>query len=135
MTRWSSIGAEHIDVEAYGRGEDPKEEPSPDSKPKEENKLKEEQRPAKRRKNLDEGGSCIGGLTEAINKLRNTVDKAEAYKGIYRAVMDVPGFSRDQLMCALDHFMERKGAALVFMDMSESDRQLWLKRLLAKHYN
>jgi hypothetical protein len=64
-----------------------------------------------------------------------TVNKGEACKGIYRAVMDVLGFTRAQLMCALDHFMERKGAALVFMDMSESDRQLWVNMFLAKHYN
>ena len=111
-----------VDVKAYERGEEQMERPGFD-------KEKEDQvtpkRTPKRMRNNEEGGSSSGGLADAITGLSNSV--AEGCKGINRAVMDVPGFSRYELMCALDHFMERKAAALVFLAMTESDRQLWIK--------
>jgi hypothetical protein len=33
---------------------------------------------------------------------------------------------KDELMCALYYVMDRKGQALVFMDMCESDKELYM---------
>ena len=61
--------------------------------------MKQDVRTLKRKRN-QEGGSSNGGLPYAINGPGVTVAEAEACKGIYHAVMDVPGFSRDELMCS-----------------------------------
>ncbi|AQK73725.1 10A19I.15 [Zea mays] len=60
---------------------------------------------------------------------------AEAAPGIYNAVINYPGFSREALMYALNHMMEHKATSPVFLDMTPDDRDLWLKTFLAKHYH
>ena len=49
----------------------------------------------------------------------NYCGKTKTYKCIYHAIMDVLVITTDELVCALDYFMDRKGQALVFMNMCE----------------
>uniref|UniRef100_A0A804RB80 Uncharacterized protein n=3 Tax=Zea mays TaxID=4577 RepID=A0A804RB80_MAIZE len=86
----------------------------------------------------DEDVAVFNGMKEAVSDVAVAVREsihAEAAPGIYNAVINCPGFSREALMYALNHMMEHKATSLVFLDMTPDDRDLWLKTFLAKHYH
>uniref|UniRef100_A0A804QBL5 Uncharacterized protein n=1 Tax=Zea mays TaxID=4577 RepID=A0A804QBL5_MAIZE len=86
----------------------------------------------------DEDVAVFNGMKEAVSDVAAAVREsihAEAAPGIYNAVINCPGFSREALMYALNHMMEHKATSLVFLDMTPDDRDLWLKTFLAKHYH
>ena len=86
----------------------------------------------------DEDVAVFNGMKQAISDVAAAVREsihAEAAPGIYNAVINCPGFSREALMYALNHMMEHKATSLVFLDMTPDDRDLWLKTFLAKHYH
>ncbi|XP_008646872.1 uncharacterized protein [Zea mays] len=86
----------------------------------------------------DEDVAVFNGMKQAVSDVAAAVREsihAEAAPGIYNAVINCPGFSREALMYALNHMMEHKATSLVFLDMTPDDRDLWLKTFLAKHYH
>uniref|UniRef100_A0A804LUR2 Uncharacterized protein n=1 Tax=Zea mays TaxID=4577 RepID=A0A804LUR2_MAIZE len=86
----------------------------------------------------DEDVVVFNGMKEDVSDVAAAVREsihAEAAPGIYNAVINCPGFSREALMYALNHMMEHKATSLVFLDMTPDDRDLWLKTFLAKHYH
>jgi hypothetical protein len=86
----------------------------------------------------DEDVAMFNGMKEAVSDVAAAVCESihvEAAPGIYNAIINCPGFSREALMYALNHMMEHKATSLVFLDMSPDDRDLWLKTFLAKHYH
>jgi hypothetical protein len=86
----------------------------------------------------DEDVAMFNGIKEVVSDVDAAVHEsihAEAAPGIYNAVINGPGFSRESLTYALNHMMEHKATSLVFMDMTLDDRDLWLKTFLAKHYH
>ncbi|PWZ13837.1 hypothetical protein Zm00014a_003257 [Zea mays] len=86
----------------------------------------------------DEDVDVFNGMKEVVSDVAAAVRESihvEAAPGIYNAVINCPGFSREALMYALNHMMEHKATSLVFLDMTPDDRDLWLKTFLAKHYH
>jgi hypothetical protein len=86
----------------------------------------------------DEDVDVFNGMKEVVSDVATAVREsihAEAAPGIYNAVINCPGFSREALMYALNHMMEHKATSLVFLDMTPDDRDLWLKTFLAKNYH
>ena len=57
---------------------------------------------------------------------------SEVAPGIYEAVMGCPDFARSDLMLCLNYLMDHKGPALVFVQMTPSDKDLLIKQHLAK---
>ena len=53
--------------------------------------------------------------------------------GIYKAVMDIPDFTKADQMFCLNFFMLHKGVAKGFMEMSEQDKEYWMRDHLALH--
>lgn len=85
----------------------------------------------------DEEAALAASMTQAVADvaaaMRETTH-SEAAPGIYRAVMSTPNFSKEALMFALAFLMDHKAQALVFVEMDEEDRDLWLRTYLGKHY-
>ncbi|KAJ1270414.1 hypothetical protein BS78_06G050500 [Paspalum vaginatum] len=58
----------------------------------------------------------------------------DAILGLYQAVMACPGYSREALMATLGHLTEKKAVGLMFVEMTNDGRDLWLRTYLAKNY-
>lgn len=69
------------------------------------------------------------GFTDVVKSIVH----AEACPSIYEHVMNIPGFTREQLMFELWYFVENKGPILAFVQISDEDRVMWLKQFLGKH--
>ncbi|WVZ58845.1 hypothetical protein U9M48_009071 [Paspalum notatum var. saurae] len=72
------------------------------------------------------------GLTDDIKGFSAAV--GDAIPSLYQAVMACLGFSREALMEALGHLTEKKAVGLMFVEMTNEDRALWLRTYLAKSY-
>lgn len=84
----------------------------------------------KKRKRMlsEEDQELLTGVTDAIWGLGAAVSEgnhAEAAPGIYDAVMNVPNFTRAQLMKCLNYLNLHKVAAFVFVGMKPEDQELW----------
>ncbi|KAL6650179.1 hypothetical protein ACP70R_009104 [Stipagrostis hirtigluma subsp. patula] len=91
----------------------------------------------RKRSMAEEEGCLMTGLTDAIWGFAAAVTEAahsEAAPGIYDAVMAVPGYSREALMFALGHLTENKATALVFIRMTDEDKELWMRTYLTRAY-
>ncbi|WVZ75407.1 hypothetical protein U9M48_023460 [Paspalum notatum var. saurae] len=78
----------------------------------------------------EEDQSLMTGVTDAIWGFTAAVQESthsEAAPGIYNDVMDCPNFTRTELMFCLDFLMQNKASALVFVGMTASDKELWLR--------
>ena len=74
--------------------------------------------------------ALLTGMTDAVWGLSAAISKgnhSEAAPGIYEAVMRCPDFARSDLMMCLNYLMDHKGPAMVFVQMSPSDKDLWIK--------
>jgi len=84
---------------------------------------------------IEDDASLLSGLAESVRGLGAALSEGnnnEAATRIYEAVMDVLGFSRDDLMVCLNYLMKNKASALVFIQMRIEDKALWLAHHLAK---
>ena len=66
----------------------------------------------------------VEGLSSAIK---------QGTPGIYKAVMDILDFTKADQMFCLNFFMLHKGVAKGFMEMSEQDKEYWMRDHLALH--
>jgi len=57
---------------------------------------------------------------------------SEVAPRIYEAIMGCPNFSRSDLMTCHSYLMEHKVLAMVIVEMSPSDKELWINTHLAK---
>lgn len=53
---------------------------------------------------------------------------------LYGAVMYMPGFTEEALICAFSHLVDNKAQGDAFVKMTDSHRVLWLRTWLGKHY-
>jgi hypothetical protein len=53
---------------------------------------------------------------------------------LYLAVLDMPGFTTEALICAYTYLLENKALAIGFVKMETSHRDIWLRNYLAKNY-
>jgi len=82
----------------------------------------------------DEDQELLTGVTDAIWGLGVAVSEgnhAEAAPGNYEAVMNVPNFSRHDLMKCLNYHLRHKATALVFVGMQPTDQELWCQMHLS----
>ncbi|WVZ89944.1 hypothetical protein U9M48_036289 [Paspalum notatum var. saurae] len=91
----------------------------------------------KRKRVSEEEASHMAAMTKAVEKVADalTVDvQNEIPPGLYRAVMETPGFSEEALMYALQNLLDNKALGKCYIQMSDDHRVLWLRTFLAKHY-
>ncbi|KAL6595659.1 hypothetical protein ACP70R_047999 [Stipagrostis hirtigluma subsp. patula] len=89
----------------------------------------------KRKRVSEEEGSLMSGMIDAIWGFAAAVSEtahAEAAPGVYPAVMETPGFSRQKLMKVLGFLTENKASGMVFVQMSAADRELWINEFLSE---
>jgi hypothetical protein len=53
---------------------------------------------------------------------------------LYLAVLDMPGFTTEALICAYTYLLENKALATGFVKIETSHRDIWLRNYLAKNY-
>ena len=90
----------------------------------------------KRKRGLsEEDVVLVTGMTDAVWGMSAAISEgnhSEVAPGIYEAVMGCPDFARSDLMLCLNYLMDHKGPALVFVQMTPSDKDLLIKQHLAK---
>ncbi|KAK3165142.1 hypothetical protein QOZ80_1AG0029430 [Eleusine coracana subsp. coracana] len=95
--------------------------------------------PNKRRRTAmtEEDSVVLCSMTEAVKDVAAAIreTKVEAFNPeLYGAVMYMPGFSEEALICAFSHLVDNKAQGDAFVQMTEPHRVLWLRTWLAKHY-
>lgn len=85
----------------------------------------------------EEDHVVMAGMTEAVRDVASAIreTKVEVLNpDLYGAVMYMPGFPEEALLCAFSHLVDNKAQGDAFVNMSESHRILWLRTWLGKHY-
>ncbi|KAK3163290.1 hypothetical protein QOZ80_1AG0001740 [Eleusine coracana subsp. coracana] len=95
--------------------------------------------PNKRRRTAmtEEDSVVLCSMTEAVKDVVAAIreTKVEAFNPeLYGAVIYMPGFSEEALICAFFHLVDNKAQDDAFVQMTEPHRVLWLHTWLAKHY-
>lgn len=67
-----------------------------------------------------------------LNAALSEGNHSEVAPGIYEVVIGCPNFSRSDLMTCLNYLMDHKGPAMVFVEMSSDDKELWINTHLAQ---
>jgi hypothetical protein len=77
------------------------------------------------------------GMTEAVNNVADAIRETkveDSHPDLYDAVMFMPGFTDEALLCAYGHLLDNKAQGSAFVKMNAGHRVLWLRTFLAKHY-
>ena len=85
----------------------------------------------------EEDHVVMAGMTEAVRDVASAIreTKVEVLNlDLYGAVMYMPGFAEEALICAFSHLVDNKAQGDAFVNMTDSHRVLWLRTWLAKHY-
>jgi hypothetical protein len=86
----------------------------------------------KRKRGLSEDDAeFYGGLVKSIEGLSSAIKQETP--GIYKALMDIPDFTKADQMFCLNFLMLQKGVAEDFMEMSKQDKEYWMRNHLALH--
>ena len=80
----------------------------------------------------EEDAQLYGGLVKSVDELSSAIKPGTI--GIYKAVMDIPDFTKVAQMFCLNFLMVNKGVAEGFMEMSAEDKEYWMKDHLALHH-
>lgn len=95
--------------------------------------------PSKKRKRsvlTEEDHLVMSSMTEAVRDVASAIreTKVEVFNpDLYSAVMFMPGFSEEALICAFSHLVDNKAQGDAFVNMAENHRVLWLRTWLAKN--
>jgi len=73
---------------------------------------------------------AVRDVTSAIRETKIEVLNPD----LYGAVMYMPRFIEETLICAFSHLVDNKAQGDAFVNMTDSHRVLWLRTWLAKHY-
>ena len=85
----------------------------------------------------DEDTVMLSKMTDAVKDVAAAIreTKVEVIKlDLYGAVMYMPNFSEEALICAFSHLVDNKAQGDAFVHMKDSHRVLWLRTWLAKNY-
>jgi hypothetical protein len=77
------------------------------------------------------------GMTDAVNNVADAIRSTkveDSHPDLYSALMFMPGFTDEALMCAYGHLLDNKAQGSAFVQMNDSHHVLWLRTFLAKHY-
>uniref|UniRef100_A0A0E0LJE0 Myb/SANT-like domain-containing protein n=1 Tax=Oryza punctata TaxID=4537 RepID=A0A0E0LJE0_ORYPU len=92
----------------------------------------------KRTPALDEGEvALISNMTDSVNKVASAIlatAHTEVHPDLENSVMDLPGFSEDQLDLVLSHLTKHKAESLVYIQKNEARRARWVKKFLEEHH-
>ncbi|CAN6233820.1 unnamed protein product [Urochloa humidicola] len=97
--------------------------------------LMDEKKPKKAKAMTEEDRAVLTEMTQAMKGVGTAISEgnnAEGAPGIYQAVMGCPGFARSDLMPCLNYMTKHKAAALVFVEMTDEDKKLWIETHLTK---
>ena len=79
----------------------------------------------------------LTGMTQAVNNVADAIRETkveDSHLDLYDAVMFMPGFSDEALLCAYGQLLDNKAQGSAFVKMNHSHRVLWLRTFLAKHF-
>jgi hypothetical protein len=77
------------------------------------------------------------GMTDVVNNVADAIRSTkveDSHPDLYSALMFMPGFTDEALMCAYGHLLDNKAYGSAFVQMNDSHCVLWLRTFLAKHY-
>lgn len=66
------------------------------------------------------------------SKSANMVASDSVQPELHGIVMNIPGFTEEQLICVYSHLMDNEAQEKAFVDMSELRRILWIRKFLGK---
>ncbi|KAF0907899.1 hypothetical protein E2562_022292 [Oryza meyeriana var. granulata] len=98
--------------------------------------------PDKKRKRtsalLNEGeGALISNMTDSVNNVAAAIlatTHTEVHPDLCKSVMDLPGFSEDQLDLVLAYLTKDKAESLVYIQKDEARRGCWFRKFLDEHH-
>lgn len=76
-------------------------------------------------------------MTDAVKDVAAAIRETKVeviHPELYGAVMYMPGFTEEALICAFSHLVDNKAQGDAFVKMTDSHRVLWLRTCLSKHY-
>jgi hypothetical protein len=76
------------------------------------------------------------GMSEAVKNVADAIRSTkvvDCHPDLYGAIMFIPGFTEEALMCAYGHLLD-KALSTSFVQWSDAHKVLWLRSHLAKHY-
>ena len=79
----------------------------------------------------EEEAQLYGGLVKSVDGLSSAIKQGTT--GIYKAMMDIPDFTKAAQMLCLNFLMLNKGVDEGFMEVSEEDKDYWIRDHLALH--
>ncbi|XP_006656558.3 uncharacterized protein LOC102717165 [Oryza brachyantha] len=85
----------------------------------------------------EEEGALLTNMTSALHDVASAIRSTahtEVHPDLYQAVMDLPGFSEDQLDLALAHLCANKSSSLIYIQKNEERRARWVSKFLADHH-
>jgi hypothetical protein len=80
----------------------------------------------------------FSGMSEAVKDVADAIRSTkvqDCHPDLYGAIMFIPGFHEEELMCAYGHLLDNKALGTSFVQWSDAHKVLWLRTHLAKHYS
>ncbi|XP_052165047.1 uncharacterized protein LOC127782013 [Oryza glaberrima] len=122
----SGVGAEGPGLAARASGVGPTGEDSTSDKKR------------KRASALNEGEvALISNMTDSVNNMASAIHATahtEVHPDLCNTVMDLPGFSEDQLDLVLAYLTKEKAESLVYIQKNEARRARWVRKFLNEHH-
>lgn len=122
----SGVGAEGPGIAARASGVGPTGEDSTSDKKR------------KRASALNEGEvALISNMTDSVNNMASAIGATahtEVHPDLCNTVMDLPGFSEDQLDLVLAYLTKEKAESLVYIQKNEARRARWVRKFLNEHH-
>lgn len=78
----------------------------------------------------------LNNMSDAVREMASAIKytvHAECHPDLYNAVMDLQGFDEEALLAVLTYLTNHKALSLVFIQMSEPRRAMWVRSYLAAH--
>ncbi|CAN6173222.1 unnamed protein product [Urochloa humidicola] len=94
--------------------------------------------PKRKRGNFSEEEILLlTNMSDAVNNVANALREtgpAHVDANLYLVVMEMPGFSEEELIVAYTFLLDNKAQGRGFVNMSDAHRTIWLRTFLAKNY-
>lgn len=84
----------------------------------------------------EEEAMILNNMSDAVREMASAIKytvHAECHPDLYNAVMDLQGFDEEALLAVLTYLTNHKALSLVFIQMSEPRRAMWVSSYLAAH--
>ena len=84
----------------------------------------------------EEEAVILNNMSDAVREMASAIKytvHAECHPDLYNAVMDLQGFDEEALLGVLTYLTNNKALSLIFIQMSEPRRAMWVSSYLATH--